>query len=169
MVRPRSDARLAANREVEAAAQGVVQGGGGRDDHLGLRPRGVEAVQARDQPAHREGRGRAHPQGPQREGPAADLGRRVEPVEGEAHRFREGPGRGRRDDIAADPHEQALAEPRLQHGDLTADGPVGQPELGRRGGVAAGSGGDLEDAQRMKGWKTAHRTSALASVRLAHG
>ena len=103
-----------------------------------------------------------------RKGPAADLGRRVEPVEGEADRFHEGPGRGRRDDAPTDPYEQALAEPRLQHGDLTADGPVGQAEFSRRGGVAARPGGDLEDAQGMKGGKTAHRTSRLLSVSLAH-
>ncbi len=97
------------------------------------------------------------PQGPRAERPAADLGRGIEPVEVRLTASAKARAAGVGTTFRPTRTKGALAEPRLQRGDLPADGPVGQPELGRRCGVAAGTGGDLEDAQSVKGRKATHR------------
>ena len=150
--------RSAPDGDVEAAAQLVVQRRRRGDRHLDLGPLGVEAVQARDQPAHRERRRRADPQDPARVQAAAGLGGGDDTIEGQADLGREGARRGGGHHAPPGPHEQALTEPALQRRDLAADGAMGQAEFGPGLGIAAGAGRDLEDAQGIERRQAAHGT-----------
>jgi len=82
--------------------------------------------------------------------------RRRQAIEGQADLGREDAGDRGRHHAARRAREQSLAKPAFQYGDLPADRTVCQAELGCRLDVAVRARGDLEDAERVERWQSAH-------------
>ncbi len=146
----------ASDGDVEAAAQFVMQRGGGRHHHLHVGAPLVKPVEARDQPAHGETGRRADSQYMADRQMAAGFGGGDHAVEGQADFLGEGARRRGRGHAPPGPHEQPVSQPVLQRRYLPADGAMGQAELGAGLGITGGAGGNLEDAQGVERGKTAH-------------
>lgn len=146
----------APDRDIHAAAHFFEKSRDRRNRDLDLWIRVVESTKPWDQPAHREaGRG-AHAQDASRTGPPTSLRGNGQAIERTTDFRCKDSRHWRRHHAATILSEKLLTQPSFERRDLPADRAMGDAELSRSFGIAAGACGDLENSDRIERWQATH-------------
>ena len=134
---------------------------GGQAD-LDVRVAALEAGQAGNQTAHREGRGGAHAQGGRRAGLLHLLRGQGQPVEHGCRLRGEGPTRLRQHQLRRRTAKQRCAQPFLQQRHLPAHRAMGDVQLRSRSRETHVARRGLEGADRFQRRKLSHMSFTIA-------